>query len=277
MSLADTLEMRQWWDHPHPALTAADACFEIAHTIEDAIVNHPRSAQKRIGPSEIGNPCTHCLAARLAGWEKHERGIPWTTTKGTAIHFWLEHLFNQADIDREDYAAGGYKKRWLTEQTVSVGEIDGLEITGSTDLYDLWACQTVDWKFVGSASLKKYKAHGPSDVYRIQAHLYARGWQRAGSPCRTVSILFLPAASANWQDRYFWHEPYDENIALAALDRATGLARTIKALDAADPTGKTRDAWITGLDRDPNCFDCAKYDDHPAPTLNLGAGIEMDL
>lgn len=43
---------------------------EIRGIIEDHITNQPRSLQKEIGPSELGTDCLHCLAARLAGWEK---------------------------------------------------------------------------------------------------------------------------------------------------------------------------------------------------------------
>ena len=45
---------------------------EIRGIIEDHITNQPRSLQKEIGPSELGTDCLHCLAARLAGWEKRQ-------------------------------------------------------------------------------------------------------------------------------------------------------------------------------------------------------------
>ena len=40
---------------------------ELMHVIEDAIVNHPRSLQKRIGPSEVGHPCPRRIAYTLLG------------------------------------------------------------------------------------------------------------------------------------------------------------------------------------------------------------------
>ena len=49
---------------------------EITRLIQQMIANQPRSLQRIIGPSEIGNPCDHCLAARLAGWDKHEVETP---------------------------------------------------------------------------------------------------------------------------------------------------------------------------------------------------------
>ena len=53
-----------------------EATREIQSIVAHQILHQPRSLQTRIGPSEIGNPCDHCLAARLAGWEKQEDGIP---------------------------------------------------------------------------------------------------------------------------------------------------------------------------------------------------------
>ena len=54
---------------PWDALTT-----DIRTVIEDAITNHPRTLQKQIGPSEVGTPCDHCLAAKLAGWEETRDG-----------------------------------------------------------------------------------------------------------------------------------------------------------------------------------------------------------
>ena len=272
--LSDLTTTPDWWD-TYQGVDAAQAERDITGQILDAITNHPRSLQKRIGPSEIGNPCAHCLAARLAGWEKTELGVPWTTTKGTAVHFWLEHLFMDADTRRPDYVARGHKKRWVCEETVWVGDIGDTPITGSTDLFDLHAGQTVDWKFVGQNSLKKYRAKGPSDTYRVQAHLYGRGWERRGCKVNAVSILFLPAQSAAWGDHFWWSEPYDEQIALAALERANHLDKQIRTLRAfAGEEAVTQ--WISGLDRADGCFDCRKYPDYTPPPQTEG-GVTFDL
>ena len=272
--LSDLTTTPDWWD-TYQGVDPEQAKRDITGQILDAITNHPRSQQKRIGPSEIGTPCTHCLAARLAGWEKAELGVPWTTTKGTAIHFWLEHLFMDADTRRPDYVARGHKKRWVCEETVWVGDIGDTPITGSTDLFDLHAGQTVDWKFVGQNSLKKYRAKGPSDTYRVQAHLYGRGWERRGCKVNAVSILFLPAQSAAWGDHFWWSEPYDEQIALAALERANHLDKQIRTLRAfAGEEAVTQ--WISGLDRADGCFDCRKYPDYTPPPQVEG-GLTFDL
>lgn len=48
---------------------------------------------KEIGPSELGTDCLHCLAARLAGWEKRQSAA-WLPFIGTCVHERFEHLFN---------------------------------------------------------------------------------------------------------------------------------------------------------------------------------------
>lgn len=239
---------------------------EITRLIEHMITNQPRSLQRTIGPSEIGNPCDHCLAARLAGWNKHEVETPWVTVIGTSVHAWMEEHFQQAEAQARTEG----RSDWLTEARVMVGLIGGKEIWGSTDLIDVQGRMTVDWKIVGDSSLAKYKA-GPSQVYRTQAHLYAKGWNDAGTPIDEVSIYFLPR---NKQMRYgfWWHEPYQPQIAAAALERANRLQISLDAIEQAAGID-VRDKWITNLPRDSGCWDCKRYPDTPPPTDPLGLGL----
>lgn len=224
----------------------------IDSLIQNAIINQPRSRQRAIGPSEIGNPCDHCLAARLAGWVKHETETPWLTVIGTAMHSWLENQFNQYEAANLDDA-----QRWITEGRVCVGSIDGQAIWGSTDLVDVEGRMTVDWKVIGDTSLQRYRT-APSPQYRIQAHLYARGWNHRGIPIETVSIRFLPR-NKQLRHGYWWHEPYQPKIAEDALARAERLAVTARLL--AEDSIERRDQWITRLPRAQNCWDCNRYDD----------------
>lgn len=260
------------YTHTHTPTRPAhpgDALEEIRGIIEDQIVSQPRSLQKRIGPSEIGTPCDHCLAAKLAGWPKQEKGIPWATTVGTGVHLLLEHFFNQYEQQRDDPRA-----RFLTEAPVMVGKIAGQEIWGSTDLVDTQTGLTVDWKIVGQNSLTKYR-NGPNQTYRTQAHLYAKGWNDAGLPINHVSIYFLPRAGMNMSDGYYWIEKYDPNLATEALRRANILAARIQAYGA-NQGEERRDQFITSLPRDADCFDCRKYGDYK-PRLAPYKGIDLNL
>lgn len=131
--------------------------------IEAAITSQPRSQQKRIGPSEVGNPCTRCLTHKLIGTPESERHAPWLPWIGTAVHAQLEDVFMQANADLE-------QTRYLVEATVAVGEIGGQVITGHADLFDLEVGEVTDWKIVGATTLRNAKANGPSETYRTQAH-----------------------------------------------------------------------------------------------------------
>lgn len=247
----------------------------IEQTILDAIRNQPRSLQKRIGPSEIGTPCDHCLAAKLAGWEENESGIPWASTVGTAIHELLERFFMEAR-HREIQAFEQEKPyRYFTEESVKVGTIGGQEIWGSTDLLDVQAGATVDWKCVAKSSLDRYKRQGPGDQYRVQAHLYAHGWNQAGVKVQRVSIWFLPRTTSNWYGKHIWSERYNPEIAERALGRANDLHNNLAAL--ASISTEARDQWITGLPRADGCWSCSRYPDAPATATSLGGGITLDL
>lgn len=189
--------------------------------IEAAINGQPRSLQKRIGPSEIGNPCDRCLVHKLAGTPEEERHAPWLPFVGTSVHSQLEDVFTEANR--------GGPVRYLVESTVSVGDVGGVDITGHADLFDLEVGEVTDWKIVGAATLKAAK-FGPSATYRTQAHLYGRGFVRRGLTVNRVRIAFLPRNSVHLGDAVVWSEPYDEQIALDALRRADTFARVIAAL-----------------------------------------------
>lgn len=226
--------------------------------IEEDIVNQPRSQQARIGPSELGIPCDRCLAHKLAGTPErvtaHRQWLPYV---GTAMHAQL------ADAFMERNQATGANMRWLVETTVSVGDIDGVDITGHADLFDLATGTVVDWKLVGKTTLdnalkpnpKTGLANGPTPQYRVQAHLYGRGFTRRGLTVNRVAIYYLPRNGLSLRDGWYWSEPYDERIAIGALDRANRIAKAIKAVGAL--------ALIPNLPTAPRCMSCHKYTAHP--------------
>jgi hypothetical protein len=107
----------------------------------------------------------------------------------------------------------------------------------------------IDWKIVGKTSLDKARRKGPSDTYRAQAHLYGRGWTRRPLPVEHVAIFWLPA-SGDLSEAVWWTEPYDENVALAALARADGIAAAIRLLGAGNviPQLATADDFCTSCE-----------------------------
>lgn len=193
---------------------------ELHDVIVQAIVGRPRAQQTRIGPSEIGTPCTRRLAHKMAGTpEVNSRGPAWRPTVGVAVHEWLAAQFIE-DNRRHDPA------RWLVEFKVDAGVIGDQVLDGSCDLYDRVTDTVVDWKVVGATALKSYRVNGPGEQYRIQAHTYALGWERRGMRPRHVAVVFLPSAG-ELGEAVFWHEPYDPDVATNAIDRATLIARLV--------------------------------------------------
>lgn len=202
---------------------------ELLTVVEGAIRNHPRSLQTRIGPSEIGDPCARKIAYKLAGHPTvNEQRTPWKPTVGTAVHSWLEETFTWANRPLPGWDTGDY--RFWCEVRVDVGEILGEHITGQCDLrYDQ---VSVDFKVVGDEQLRKYKTQGPGEQYRIQGHLYGRGWARRGQPVRYVAVWFLPR-NQELKQNHLWVEPYDEQIAVDALARVEGIAKLVRTLGVA--------------------------------------------
>ena len=199
---------------------------EYLDIIQQAIDDHPRTKQTEIGPSEIGTPCTRRLAYKLLG-QPERQGDGWKPAVGTAIHTWLEDAFD-ADNLRGSQALDGYE-RWFIEETVTVGEVCGVPVKGHCDLYDRVTGTVIDHKTTGPTQLTKYRRHGPGAQYRIQAHLYGRGWHLKGMPVERVAIAFLPR-NGQLTDSYWWSEPWDEQIALDALERLQGVQLAVTAL-----------------------------------------------
>jgi hypothetical protein len=199
---------------------------EYLDTLRAGINNHPRSAQRRIGPSEIGIACTRALIHKLNKDPEPARAAAWKPAVGTALHTQVEAWFQA--VAATDAQAG----RWLTEQKVTVGQIGGEPITGHTDLWDEWSHAVIDHKFVGKTSLNNYRANGPSTQYRIQGHLYGQGWVNAGKTPDLVMIAFVPR-DGELEDSYFWWEQFNPAIAAAALDRANQLLESMQLLGMA--------------------------------------------
>jgi hypothetical protein len=197
---------------------------ELRGIIENAIVNQPRSLQKRIGPSELGVPCDRCLISKLGGLEE-AREVAWLPFVGTAVHTELEHIMILHELGLAP--VGG---RYLMETKVTVGRVGGVTITGCSDLFDIACGANIDWKIVGNTTLRTAKANGPSPMYRVQAHCYGKGFENAGYTVQAVGIYYLPRNEPTLANAYLWQEPYDRSVAEAALARADMYATVIQIL-----------------------------------------------
>lgn len=179
-----------------------------------------RSMQKAIGPSEIGVPCDRRLGYALRNATKQPGELGWAPIMGTAIHAAIGGALTVANNELG-------RTRWLIEQRVQ----PDLEVFGSCDCYDCDTDTVIDWKLVGQSTIDKVRRHGPGDQYEKQAHIYGRGWQRAGRNPRFVRIVFLPRSSHRISDGFEWTAPYSREIAEAALVRLHTVAAELDALD----------------------------------------------
>ena len=175
------------------------------------------------------------------------------------MHAWIENAFVAARASRD--------RRPVPAPVPDRGESHGRARRRTTrlgidhDLVDLVAGITIDWKVIGAATLRAAKA-GPSDVYRAQAHLYAKGWNDAGYRIEHVAIFYLPRNSVTLDDAVWWSEPFDPDLAALCSLVRTGSPATSRPW----PPSATRPGrWISCAAADPRCFDCHRYPD--------GAGI----
>lgn len=213
-----------------PTMLGADPSLQWAdlrHTIEHAIRNDPRSLQKRIGPSEVGHPCDRRLSYHLAGvHESQADGVNWKATIGRAVHAWLEGVFRDAN---DALVAAGLGHRFLVEQRVVGGTLNGEDIDGSTDLFDIAARTVVDWKVTTKKKIASYVRHGPGAQYEVQGQSYGAGWERRGVKVDRIAIVFLPR-DGELAEGHMWSAPYDATVAPAAFARLGAISLAVRTL-----------------------------------------------
>lgn len=233
--------------------TPAHPLQKALSLLEKSIKTQPRTLQRTIGPSEIGDPCIHCKAARLAGWTRIDTTTPWLPFIGTAIHAQLEKIFTNLGDE------------WKTETKVTVGTMNGTSITGTCDLYHVPSGTVIDWKTTSTSGLTNAKNNNIRPQHITQAHLYGRGWENQGHKVNTVALIFLPR-TGNLHHAATWHQPYNPTIAIDALAEITALDTAITTLRTHNPT--SLDEWISGLPRAEGCYNCPRYKDfEQAPSL----------
>jgi hypothetical protein len=198
----------------------------LTEIITDTATNAPRSLQRRIGPSEVGDPCPRRLAYKLLDWPSvNDGGDPWPSIVGTATHEWLANA-----LERHNTQTG--TKRWLVEERVEVddGSVSGYRLGGSCDAYDTETHTVVDHKVIGTSSMRKYRTEGVREQYRIQANLYGLGFERAGYRPQTVALAFYPRGGM-LGGLWVWTDVYERQVALDALKRLGSIRDLLIALD----------------------------------------------
>lgn len=207
------------------SLDPAPEATAIKRILSDIILwnerTSPRSLQKTIGPSEIGNTCDRRIAYRIAGvpgtniWSD-----PWPAIVGTAIHDWLERAVNRFQAENQQHD-------WLTELRVQPDPL----VQGRSDAFHVPTGTVVDYKTTNADTMRKLrKGEPPSPGYITQINLYGLGHERAGRVVKNVALVYYPRAG--WlDDAFVWHAAYDRDTAERALDRLYRIGYRLLDLD----------------------------------------------
>ncbi|MFF9129154.1 hypothetical protein [Streptomyces sp. NPDC014806] len=201
----------------------------IAALIVDTAHNAPRSLQKRLGPSEVGDPCERRLSYKELDWpQARDDQDPAASIIGTGFHTWMEEAFT-----RRQTAMPDGRPRYKVEERVTVYDhpVEATAVVGSSDLYDRATGTVWDWKLVGVSSLDEYRRKGPGPQYRTQAHLYGLGQENAGETPRRVAICFV--GRYHELRVHVWTEPYNRQVAEEGLARLARIRARLVAPDAA--------------------------------------------
>lgn len=225
----------------------------ITHAAEHA----PRSMQRHLGPSELGESCHRNIVAKLVAavqpdnpWVAQTNHVAdkWPAIIGTSVHAWLADVFT-----RENDFLG--VSRYLTEMRVSPTP----EHPGSTDLYDAAEMATVDWKILGPTTLNKIRSGNPPRKYRVQLLLYGLGCQLAGLPVKRVVIAALPRTAPNLNDLYIWDHPVWSEEDAALLYEVLRVTEIRKQIAQEVIEGKIHINDVPIVPDDTNCFFCSQY------------------
>jgi hypothetical protein len=182
-----------------------------------------RSAQKRLGPSEIGTPCDRQIAMKLLGIRPVNPQEGWAPFVGTAVHASLAEMFEWAN------GGGAGSGRYHVEIPVELPS--ELVPRGTLDLYDGVLYMVDDHKLMARWSLDKLIQEGPSETYRVQLHTYGLGAERAGFKVKEVALIGWPRQESSLDKLYVHVEKYDRKIAEKAIARVERIAKGVRNAD----------------------------------------------
>lgn len=182
-----------------------------------------RDRQRKVGASQISDPCTRHLAKALLAEPEPEQKY-WMGAKiGTAIHSFLESAIgNSSDTT---FASA------LVEQKVTLGKIPGYgTVSSKPDLVLPSSNHLVDWKTSSRPKVKKLKdlvdgvKHDSGAEYTLkkyigQTQLYAWGMNQADIKVDGISLVFINREGTYENDIWTHTYEYDESFAVALWNR----------------------------------------------------------
>lgn len=213
-----------------------------------------RDKQRKVGASQISDPCTYHLARALITSGEAPMKY-WLGGKiGTAVHMFLEDAVERADITQLPQVEGA-----IVEQKITLGELPEYgTINSKPDLVLPKEKHLIDWKTSRRDKMRKMQRYlddpenGKQDVaytlqkYVAQVQLYAWGLNNSGIEVETCSLVFINRDGTMESDVWTYTFDYSEELAVSVWDRLVNLWSQIR--EGVD---------LETLDRNGSCFKCA--------------------
>lgn len=178
-----------------------------------------RDKQRKVGASNISDPCDYCLGRALHGGPS-EPSRWWLGARiGTAIHNTLETEAEKHIDTPRSYHFDSLRGARI-EERITLGVIDGYGVIGSKpDLVLVTEHHLVDHKTSTKEKIKRYKLDGVPLAYIYQTQLYAWGLNKQGTPIERISLNFIARDGTQDGDIWVTSFDYDESLALRAWNR----------------------------------------------------------
>lgn len=215
-----------------------------------------RDRQKKIGASDISDPCAFHLAKKLM----NEPDVPskyWLSAKiGTAIHSLLEDAIEVVDFSEVPELEGA-----LVEKKITLGELEGYgAISSKPDLAIIKGSHLIDWKSSSRDKTRKMQkaifgeSKDASVIYSLkkyyaQTQLYSMGLNKQGTEIDGCSLVFINRDGTTENDIWEYTFPYDESYAIASWQR-------LESIWLALQTNKDYNQF----EREADCFKCKVTD-----------------
>lgn len=212
-----------------------------------------RDKQRKVGASQISNPCTKHLAMDLAGIPQQPSKY-WLGGKiGTAVHLLIEDLIAKADL-----AKFPELEDCRVEQSIVLGELPEYgTIKSKPDLALVKDRHLIDWKTTKRDEAKRIQKWLDTGVinpkteytmkkYMAQGQLYAWGLNNMGVAIETIALAFISRDGTNEADIVVVDFEYEEAAALNLWRRLETLWEELQS--GVHPESYAGDA---------DCFNCA--------------------
>lgn len=212
-----------------------------------------RDKQRKVGASQISNPCTKHLAMALAGIPQGASKY-WLGGKiGTAVHLLIEDMIAKADL-----AKFPELEDCMVEQSIVLGELpDYGVIKSKPDLALVKDMHLIDWKTTKRDEAKRIQKWLDTGVinakteytmkkYMAQGQLYAWGLNNMGVTIETIALAFISRDGTNEADIVVVDFEYDEVAAMKLWRRLELLWEELQS--GVHPESYAGDA---------DCFNCS--------------------